>query len=354
MHKDYYNLLGINKKASKEEIKKVFHKLAKRYHPDNKTTGDEQKFKEVNEAYQTLSDDKRRLEYDTYGHVFSGGGPQGPQGFGGFEGFPQGGGQAGFDFGDIFSEFFGGGGTRAHRGSDISINLEIPFTEATFGTERKVLLAKTGVCQSCQGKGGEANAAFIKCNACNGKGRIHETRNSFLGSFTSVRECHTCKGDGKTPKEKCRACRGLGIIKQQEEITIRIPAGMKDGEVIRLSGMGEAVSRGVTGDLYIKVHVTSHSVFRREGNNLVMDLQIKLSDALLGGEYSVQLLDNSTITLKIPEGVSFGEVLRVRGKGIPIDRGRSGDLLVHLKVQLPKHLSKKVKELLSVLKKEGI
>jgi molecular chaperone DnaJ len=355
MTQNYYTTLGIEKSASKDEIKKAFHRLARKYHPDNKSTGDEQRFKEINEAYQTLSDDRKRSEYDTYGHVFQGGGAQGARH--GFEGFAQNfNGFEGFDFEDIF-DMFGGGkrtGGRMRRGRDISIDLEIDFTEAIFGTERKVLLTKTSVCDSCNGSGAKENTGYDKCAKCNGQGKLHETRSSFLGSFTSVKECGTCNGEGNVPKEKCNTCRGACVLKRQEEITIRVPAGINNGEVIRLSGTGESVARGIPGDLYIKIHVGEHRLFRREGNNLVINLDIKLSDAILGAEYSIELLDKSLITLKVPKGVSIGEVLRIKGKGIPHDRGSAGDLLVKLNIQLPKNLSSKAKEMFEKLKKEGI
>ena len=362
-NKDFYDMLGVERTATKDDIKKAFHKLAKKYHPDNKTTGNEEKFKQINEAYQTLSDERKRSEYDTYGHVFTGaGGPGGGQGggfnpFGGFEGFSGAQGAAEFDFGDIFSEFFGGGGGktgRTRRGRDISIDLEIPFAESIFGTERKILLTKTSACETCKGSGAKASSGFIKCTKCNGQGRIREARSSFLGTFTSVRECTECRGEGKIPKEKCVECRGMGVLRKQEEITVAIPPGIQDGEVIRLSQMGEAVPAGVAGDLYVKIHVGQHETFRRDGDNLVMDLDIKLSDALLGNEYPIELLDGSSITLKVPPGTSLGEILRVREKGIPIDRSRRGDLLVKLHVKLPKNLSSKAKKLFEELKGEGI
>ncbi|HEY4517267.1 MAG TPA: molecular chaperone DnaJ [Candidatus Paceibacterota bacterium] len=356
MAKDYYQVLGIARGATKDDIKKAFRKLAHQYHPD-KQGGDEAKFKEVSEAYSILSDEKKRAEYDSYGHVFGGG--QGTQGGGfDFSGFNA----AGFedlDLGSIFGEFGdlfgtqGGGRARQKRGRDISIDLEIPFREAIFGIERKILLAKLGECQVCKGTGAKEKTEFITCSTCNGNGKIRETRNSIFGTFTNVRLCTVCNGTGKIPKEKCQTCRGAGVLRREEEITVTIPPGLDNGEVIRLGGMGEAVQGGASGDLYIKVHVLSHHVFQKEGSNLVMPLQIKLSDALLGMEYPVDTFDG-TITVKIPSGVSFGEVLRVRGKGVPIDRGRRGDLLIKIIIQLPNKLSKKAKELLEGLREEGI
>ncbi|MAG12607.1 molecular chaperone DnaJ [bacterium] len=348
-NKNYYVVLGVEKNASKEDIKKAFHKLARKYHPDNKSGGDENRFKEVNEAYQILSNDSRRAEYDSYGHVFrDGSGSGGSSPFSDFaEGFQ------GFDVNDMFGDFFSGNRERVKRGRDISIDLEISFNDAVFGTDRTVLLTKTSACDSCQGSGAESGTAFEKCVTCNGKGRVQETRSSFFGTFTSVKECSMCRGKGEIPKQKCRICHGGGIVRKQEEVHIKIPAGMQDGEVIRLSGMGEAVHGGVSGDLYIRVHVAKHATFRRDGNNIIMDLDIKLTDALLGGEYMIETLDG-TITLKIPTNVTFGEMLRVKNKGIPSGHNKRGDLLVKLNIRFPKHLSRKAKKLFGQLKGEGI
>lgn len=358
MAKDYYQILGIPKGASKEEIKKAFRKLAHKYHPD-KGGGDESKFKEVNEAYQILSDDRKRAEYDSYGQTFGGNGPQGGQGFGGFD-FSGFGGQQGFegvDLDEIFGEFFGGakgGRSKVKRGRDISIDLQISFTESILGTERSVLLNKVSACQTCNGSGGKPGSGTKKCSTCNGQGKVHETRKSFFGVFTSVVDCSTCHGRGQIPEEKCPTCKGVGVEKREESITIKIPAGISAGEMIRLSGAGEAIPGGISGDLYVKIHITSHPVFKREGNNIVMDLNIKLSDALLGGEYTIDTLEGNTLSLKIPTGVSFGEILRVRGKGVPIDAKRRGDLLVKLNIKMPGKLSKRVEAIIEDLKKEGI
>lgn len=351
-NKDYYSVLGIEKRSSKDDIKKAFRKLAHKYHPDKKG-GDEAKFKEVNEAYTVLSDDKKRAEYDTYGHVFNGaGGPQG--GHGGFSGF-QGQGFEDFDLGDIFGDFFGGNRRgRVRRGRDISIDLEITFKDAVFGTERTVLLNKTSVCSACKGNGAEEGTQMEVCTTCNGKGKIHETRQSFLGTVSTTRECGACYGAGQIPKIKCKKCGGLGIDKGQSEIKIKIPSGIQNGEMIRMTGMGEAVSNGIAGDLYAKIHVKKHPQFNREGNDLVMDLNIKLTDALLGAEYDIHAIDDKIIKLKIPAGVAVGETLRVREKGVPIDGKKAGDLMIKLHIKMPLKLSRSVKKIVEELKKEGI
>ena len=355
MSKDFYTILGIARGAQKDEIKKAFHSLARKYHPDNKETGDESRFKEINEAYQTLSDDKRRAEYDAYGHVFNGAPPGG--GFSGSGGFGNASGWQNVDLGEIFGDFFGGGFSRSRqdRGRDISIDMNIPFEESIFGVTRSVLLAKTAVCEKCGGSGAEKQKGFSSCSACNGQGRVHETHTSVFGTLSSVRECAECRGEGKVPKVKCSDCYGLGVLKKQEEITVKIPAGINDGEVVRLSGFGGATpAGGVAGDLYVRIGVTPHETWKREGSDLVADLHIKLSDALLGADYTVRTLDGTNLKLKIPAGISFGEKLRVRGKGVPLGRARRGDLLVRLHINLPKHLSRKAKKALEEMKEEGI
>lgn len=358
--KDYYEVLGINKSATKDDIKKAFRKLAHQYHPDKKG-GDEAKFKEVNEAYSVLSDDKKRAEYDAYGRVFSdgsaGAGGFNAQDFGfDFSNFSGFGGEEGegFDLGDIFGEFFGGGRReKARRGRDISIDIELSFAEAVFGVERSVLVTKTAVCGICGGSGAKPGSAMKTCPTCNGKGKMHETRRSIMGTFTTVRTCPECAGSGTVPEEKCPNCKGAGVERKQQEILIKVPSGIEDGEMIRLSGAGEAQPKGTAGDMYVKVHVKRHPVFRKEGDDLVMDLNVKLSDALLGSEYTIATLDGD-IKLKIPEGVSHGEILRVKGKGVPVERNRRGDLMVKIRVDLPTKLSREAKKAVEKLKEMGI
>ena len=362
MSKDYYKTLNVDRNASKDDIKKAFHKLAHQYHPD-KSGGDDKKFKEVNEAYQVLSDDQKRSQYDTYGENFSTGGAGAP-GWGDFD-FSQGGfdfsSMGGFgDLNDIFSDFFGGArstssgqGRRTKRGRDISTEIDIPFIDSIFGTEKNLLITKTSVCETCKGSGGKFRTKMKKCPTCNGQGQIYETKRSFFGSFSQVKTCDTCSGSGEVPEEKCANCKGAGVWKREEEVKIIIPSGINNGEMIRLSGMGEAIKGGSAGDLYIKINVARHPVFRREGSNLVMDLNVKLSDALLGMEHKIQALDGE-ITVVIPEGISHGEVLRVRGRGVPLSKSKRGDLLIKLSIKLPNKLSRKSRELIEQLKKEGI
>jgi molecular chaperone DnaJ len=361
MSNNYYQTLGVKKDASKEEIKKAFRKLAHQYHPDKKG-GDEKKFKEVNEAYNILSNDQKRKEYDTYGQAFGGANSGGFQGdFGGFDfsGFTRGAGNAQgfeFDLGDIFGDFFGGregGGRRAKRGSDISIDMEVDFRDSIFGTDRKVILGKTSHCRDCGGNGAKKGSLMESCKTCNGKGRIHETTKSFFGTFTTEKVCLECSGSGEIPKEKCQVCGGYGLNKKQEEISIKIPAGIEDGQMIKLSGAGEAVKGGVSGDLYIKIHVRRDKDFIKEGSNLATTLSIKVTDALLGGEYVIDTLDGK-LKVKIPEGISFGETLRIKGKGVPTRGGSRGDLLIKINIELPKKLSHKARKELEDLREEGL
>lgn len=340
MTKDYYQILGIERGASKDEIKKAFRKLAHQYHPD-KENGDEAKFKEVNEAYSVLSDDKKRQQYDAFGQA----GPQG--GFGGFE---QGG--IDFDLGDIFGDFFGGGRTRVKKGRDISIDLEVSFKESVFGTDRKINLTKTGQCHDCDGKGGAKGTEWSTCSKCSGSGQIHEAKRSVLGTFSTVVECNICSGKGRIPKDKCKTCGGIGVTRQNEEVKVKIPGGINNGEMIRVTGGGEYLTDGMPGDLYIKIHVRNDPVFKKEGVNVLMNLKVKLTDALLGSTYSIDTLDGN-LKIKIPAGIGHGEILKVNGKGVSI-QGRRGDLLIKINLDIPNKLSRRAKEIITKLREEGV
>ncbi len=358
--KDYYKILGVERNASQDDIKKAFRKLAHQHHPDKKD-GDSVKFKEANEAYSVLSDDKKRSQYDQFGSsAFGNGAGFDASGFGGFDfsQFTQGanGNNIEFDLGDIFGSFFGGQGRsreQARRGRDISIDTELTFSESIFGVERKISVTKTGLCDHCKGNRGEPGSEMKTCHTCQGKGKIHETKRSFIGAFASVRTCDTCAGTGKVPTNPCRKCKGAGVTKGQEDMTLKIPTGVEDGETMRIVGGGEAIAGGQAGDLYIKIHVKAHNLFRKEGNNLVADIPIKLSMALLGGDLPLKTLDGD-LTVTIPTGVSHGEILRVRGKGVPVDKHKRGDLLLRISIDLPQKLSKKAKEIVEQLKEEGV
>ncbi len=360
-NKDYYNILGVEKGASKEEIKKAFHKLAHKYHPD-KNKGDDAKFKEVNEAYQTLSDEQKRAQYDRFGSdgpQFGGGqGGFDPSGMGGFDfsGFQNG--QGGFDMGDlgdIFGEFFGGGrgAQQARRGRDISTEITIPFADSIFGTVRKILITKTSACETCDGSGAKAGSKMVTCSQCNGKGQIREVRRTILGSVETARVCEVCMGSGTVPQEHCPDCRGAGVRRKEEEIEIRVPAGIESGEMVRLTGMGEAVRKGQSGDLYVKINVQPHSLFRRDRTNLLMDMDVKLSEAILGAERTIETLDGP-VTIKIPEGIASGTQLRVKERGVPSSRNKRGDLMIKVTVKIPAKLSKKAREAVEKLKEEGL
>ncbi len=348
--KDYYQILGVPKTASEEDIKKAFRALAHKYHPD-KQGGDANKFKELSEAYSILSDKKRRAEYDAGGPSFAGGGnPFQGQGFGNFD-FSQFEDVFGeFGFGDVFGDVFG---ARNRRGRDISIAIEIPFEDSVFGTERRVLIQKTSVCGICGGSGGKKGSEIVTCKVCNGKGRIRESRRSFFGTISAARTCETCGGSGTLPEEACIACKGKGVVRKEEEIRVMIPPGIENGEIIRLSGQGEAAQKGLPGDLYVKIQVRPHKSMRKDGVNLVTEMNIKLTEALLGISREVETLEGKT-SVAVPAGITDGEILRVRGKGIPYDKGKRGDLMIKVSISMPRKLSRQAKELVEKLKEEGI
>lgn len=353
--KDYYKILGLERGASKEEVKKAFRKMASQYHPD-KATGDEERYKEITEAYAVLGDDKKKAEYDTYGQSFNGAGGAGFGGFdfSGFQGAQGFGGQNfEFDLNDLFSSFGFGGGGRRQRGRDVSIDINLTFEESIFGVTRKILITKNNTCSHCAGSGAKSGAGTETCSTCGGQGKLRETRQSIMGSFTTVRECSTCHGIGTVPKERCPHCAGAGITRVEEEIVIKVPAGIQNGEVIRMTGRGEAMPHGEPGDLYIKVHVESHATIKRDGSTLTTKLPIKLTDALLGASYMVQTLDGP-VHIKIPEGITHGELLRIKNKGVPNERGARGDFMVKVSIETPKRLSRKARKLIESLREEGI
>lgn len=374
MAKDYYKTLGVARNASKDEIKKAYRKLAHQYHPDK--GGDEARFKEINEAYHVLSDDQKRSQYDQFGSVFeSAGGRGGDQHSGGFqwpggfrvdfgEGAAPGFNAGEFDFSDIFEDFlgmgFGAGSGRAksheRKGKDIRIDLEIPFEESILGVKKDIELGKLSRCTRCSGSGGEPGSKTKTCPTCQGKGNVQKTQRTFLGSFTQVSTCPECLGAGARPEVPCQQCRGKGVEQLIERLEIFVPRGIRDNEILKLTGKGEAsLAGGVAGDLYAHVHVLAHRTFRRQGEDIIMQLPIKLSQAILGDSVEVHAIDgDGAIKLKIPEGTQAGDILKVRGKGAyhPSGYGR-GDLLVEVKVEIPRKTGKKVKELAEDLKKEG-
>ena len=363
MTKDFYTILGVPRNATKDDIKKAYRHLAHQHHPDK--GGSEIKFKELNEAYQVLSDDRKRAQYDRFGTVFEAGRGPGQGGFEWASGFDVGGGFRGFgdfDFADVFEDVFAGigfggpgGARRSRRGRDIQIELEIPFEEVIFGGRANVDIAKTAACEHCHGRGAEPGAGMQKCAACQGQGRVERTQRTFLGALSQVTACPTCHGRGEVPERTCRECGGRGTLKRTEAIEVFIPKGVDDGELLKISGKGEASSwGGVPGDLYVKVRVRPDKTFRRQGNDIVMALPIKFTQAALGDAVIVKTPDGE-IKLKIPEGTESGDILKVRGKGVPMSRGYGrGDLLVEVRAQTPRHLSKKAREVVEKLREEGI
>ncbi len=362
MAKDYYSILGVQKGASKEEIKKAFRTLAHKYHPDKKG-GDEAKFKEINEAYSVLSDDTKRRQYDTVGSM--GGAGFNPNGFGGFSaqggpasgwdfsGFADGANGFSFDLGDIFGDMFGGARARTRRGRDISIDIEIDFKESVFGGMRDIVVKKMNTCAHCKGTGGEPGAKMKTCATCEGKGKMTETRSSMFGTFSTVTTCTTCTGRGEVPTELCKECNGAGVVKGEKTIRVAIPAGIENGEMIRISGGGEAIQNGTAGDLYVKIRVKEHPIFEKDGIDLVTVLPIKLSEALLGTKKEIETLEGK-LTVDIPAGSKHGEEILVKGKGVPAGGSRRGNLCIELDVEIPKKLSNSQKELIEQLKTEGL
>ena len=293
-------------------------------------------------------------------HETAGGGGGGT-GWGGFDfsGFGQGAGGVEFDLGEIFGDLFGAGrasgaGAKKRRGRDMSVDIQISFADSIFGLERQILINKTALCQTCSGSGAKPGSKQKTCPACNGKGRLQENRRSIFGTFTTRRECERCGGTGQVPETPCPACRGEGVVNQTEEIKVVVPPGVDSGEMIRLTGQGEAVGQsGVAGDLYVRVHVDKHPTLRRDGIHLRRDLEVKLSDALLGAEHTIDTLDGPT-KVAIPTGLNHGEILRVAGRGVPYRPGKRGDLLLVTHLKLPTKLSKTAKKLVEELKGEGV
>ena len=366
MATDYYQTLGVSRTASPEEIKKAYRTLAHQHHPD-KAGGDEAKFKEINTAYQVLGNPEKRQQYDQFGQSFdqAGGGPGGAGGFS-WDDFARasgaGGAQQGaeYDFGnlgDIFGDLFGfgqaSGGNRrrgASRGSDIQAALKVSFREAAFGVEKLIQLYKQATCSRCQGTGADPGAKIETCKTCRGAGQVEQVQRTILGAFRTVGVCPTCRGEGKTASRKCRECGGDGRTRQQESIKVKVPAGISDGEAIRLAGKGEAGPRGTgSGDLYLTIRVESDSLFRREGDDVLTEVEVSLAQAALGARLEVETLDGA-VALKVPAGTQPGKVFRLREKGVPhLQRRGRGDHLVTVLVKIPTHLSGKERGLLEQL-----
>ena len=375
MAKDYYNILGIGKTASEEEIKKAYRKLAHQYHPD-KPGGSEAKFKEINEAYQVLSDKNKRAQYDRFGSEgpmggFGAGAGPGTQwgGFGGvppnWEGFgfdPQNMGDMG-DFGDIFETIFEGMGVRPRRktyekGADLEIQEQVTLEEAFRGTVKTLRLRTLAQCEKCKGKGAEPGSVFEKCVTCGGQGEIREQRRTFFGSFSQVKTCATCHGTGEVPKKPCTVCKGSGRTESEREVRVEILPGIEDGQLIKIKAMGEAGERGTaTGDLYVRVRVKPHNTFERHGADLVVARELKVVDLLLGKKIEVPTISGGKVAVEIPANFNLRDNLRVRGEGMPhfggsVFSAARGDLLINFLIKAPKSPSGKAKKLLEELEKE--
>lgn len=359
MSKDYYETLGVSRSATQDEIKKAFRALAHKYHPDKKG-GDEKRFKEINEAYQVLSDSDKRAKYDQYGPGFE----QAGMGGGGFswQGGFQGGG-VNFDMGDlgdVFGEMFGfggsrRGGTRDTRGHDLQVEIQIELKDAVFGIEKELRIGKKARCERCAGNGAEPGSKVATCGTCNGKGQVVRAQRTILGMMQTAMQCSACDGTGKTIEKKCKDCHGSGRAQKEEKIVVSVPAGIDDGGTLRLSGEGEAgVHGGQSGDLYVRVHVRTDHRFRREGADLVLELPIQYSQSVLGDKITLDTFDGP-IEANIPAGIQSGQLIRLARLGVPyLQKKGRGDLLLKVIVLTPKSISKKQRELLELLKKEGL
>lgn len=366
MAKNYYDILGVNKNASAEEIKKAFRKMAHKYHPD-KPDGEEGKFKEANEAYQILSNPEKRQQYDQFGTTFDQAQSQG--GFGGFNGFRDfsgfadafsGGQQNGSglgadmgDLGDILGDMFGFGSKSkagGQRGRNLEVQLQISFKDSVFGVEKEVDLEKAVVCDSCSGDGAEPGSKTSTCKTCKGTGQVVQVRRTILGNMQSASQCPDCLGQGKKADKNCTKCKGEGRVVEKKRFKIKIPPGISNSDVMKLSGQGEAGQKGArAGDLFVNIRVSPDERFSRERNDIRTSVPISITQAALGDKIEVDTLDGD-IKLKIPEGTQSGHLFKIKGKGFVNPRGYNrGDLIVEIIVKTPKNLSRQQKRLLKEL-----
>jgi len=377
MAKDYYQILGINKTATEAEIKSAFRKMAHKYHPDKKG-GDEAKFKEVNEAYQVLNNKEKRSQYDQFGTTFEDAGRAGGSGFN-WQDFAQEGGrqysgfggagsrsnfngqQVNFDFddlGDIFGDVFGfGGGGRRSRekrsaGRNISAEIAVDFQEAVFGEDKVLDLYKDIICPSCQGNKAEPGSKIETCQTCQGSGQVYQNQQTMFGAFRIAQVCPECRGEGKSYSQKCKKCKGVGVIKDTKRLKVKIPAGIDNGQTIRLSGEGEANPPNQAGDLFLTIRVNPDNRFVREGYNIHTAKEISISQAVLGAKIEIETIDGK-VNLKIPAGTESGKILKLSGKGITKLGSRTrGDHLVKIEIKIPSRLSRKEKKLFEELADE--
>jgi molecular chaperone DnaJ len=357
--RDYYEILGVSKDASADELKKAFRKSAVKYHPD-KEGGDEAKFKEVNEAYEVLKDSQKRQRYDQFGHAGVGGASGGGYGGGNpFEGFGNG---QGFEFnfgdgglGDIFGQFFGGNQNQRGpaRGRDIETQIQLTFEEAVFGVEREMAFDMEDECSHCHGSTVEPGHELKTCPTCHGAGQQTRVMNTMFGAIQQAVTCETCKGRGKVPEKECTVCRGRGTERRKQTITMKVPAGIDDGSTIRLKERGEATANGPKGDLYVHIRVKAHKKFTREGDLILSEEHVDMIDAALGTEIQVETVDGK-VTMKVPAGTQSGTDFKLSGHGVPHLRSdRRGPHIVQVIVDTPTKLSKKQRELLEDMKKSA-
>ncbi len=349
MKADFYDTLGVAKSADEKELKSAYRKLAMQYHPD-RNQGDasaEGKFKELNEAYETLRDPQKRAAYDRFGHAaFENGGGGGQGGFGGAGGFAD-------IFEDIFGEMMGGRGRRApngrERGADLRFNMEITLEEAYAGKTAQVRVPSSIACDVCSGTGAKPGTQPTTCGTCNGAGRVRASQ----GFFSVERACPTCNGRGTIIKDPCTKCSGQGRINQERSLSVNIPAGIEDGTRIRLAGEGEAGSRGgPAGDLYIFISIKPHQFFQRDGADLYCKVPISMTTASLGGQFEVATLDGTQTRVKVPEGTQYGRQFRLKGKGMPVLRQSAmGDLYIQIDIETPQNLTSRQRELLEEFEK---
>ncbi len=341
--RDYYEVLEVDRNASKEELKRAYRRMARKYHPDvNHEEGADERFKEINEAYEVLSNDNSRAAYDRFGHA----GVQGA-GTGDFTGFGS--------VADIFEEFFGGFGggrrrTGPRRGADLRYDLTIDFEDAVFGTEQEIEVRRPEVCPHCFGSGAEPGTDPIRCDQCNGTGEVRRVRQSFLGSFVNVTTCPTCNGSGETIPNPCTVCEGRKQVQKTRTLKVKVPPGVDDDTQIRLSGEGApGGDGGPPGNLYVVLHVKNHEYFQRRGDDILLELEINIAQAALGDEITVPTVDGDE-TLKIPAGTQSGKVFRMRAHGVPhLRRAGRGDQLVVTHVTIPKKLTTEQRELMEQL-----
>ncbi|MDA0264595.1 MAG: molecular chaperone DnaJ [Chloroflexi bacterium] len=343
---DYYDILGVSKGVGEEDIRRAFRKKAMEFHPDrNKSAGAEDKFKEINEAYQVLSDPNKRAQYDQFGKVGAGGRADQP-----FDGFDVFGG-----FGDIFDSFFGDGAGRgarqAQRGSDLQQRVVLSFEESIFGAEREVEITRLEDCGVCSGAGNEPGTSLETCSTCKGNGQVRRAQRSVFGQFTQVTACNSCRGLGTIIKTPCSNCRGGGKERKSRKIAVTIPAGVEAGMQVRLTGEGDAGSEGGgTGNLYVFIDVQEHQFFERDGSDILYDLPVNIAEAALGANKSIPTLDGKDEELELPQGTQPGTEFRIKGKGVPHLHGsRRGDLLVTVDVRVPGSLDDRQRELLEEL-----